>query len=302
MSTSSRSASSSTRPRLLVTDLDNTLYDWVSYFAVSFYAMVDELVAILDISRDQLLDEFQAIHRRYGNSEHPFAVLELETVQRRYAGRSREDVLAELRTATRAFNAARAEHLRLYEGVAETLAELKEEGVIVVAHTEAIVENAFFRLETLGVRETIRRLYALKASLLPHPSPNGPRYGTPPRDFVHLVPPEERKPNPRLLLDICARENVSPADTWYVGDSLTRDISMALAAGCVGVWARYGTSYSKEHWQRLVRVTHWTPDDVEREGQLKKQFANVRPSATIDSFRELLSLNLLPHQAAGSTG
>jgi hypothetical protein len=101
------------------------------------------------------------------------------------------------------------------------------------------------------VRDKISRLYALKASLLPHPSPNGPRYGEPPPDFVHVVPPEERKPNPRLLLDICAREGVSPAETWYVGDSLTRDVSMALAAGCVGVWARYGTGYSKEYWQQL---------------------------------------------------
>jgi hypothetical protein len=105
---------------------------------------------------------------------------------------------------------------RSKRGVAETLAELRAGGVIVVAHTEAIVDNTFFVSRDSRVRDKISRLYALKASLLPHPSPNGPRYGEPPPDFVHVVPPEERKPNPRLLLDICAREGVSPAEpgTW----------------------------------------------------------------------------------------
>ena len=33
--------------KLLITDLDNTLYDWVSFYAQSFSAMFDKLVEIL---------------------------------------------------------------------------------------------------------------------------------------------------------------------------------------------------------------------------------------------------------------
>jgi hypothetical protein len=51
---------------LLITDLDNTLYDWVSFFTPSFKGMVDELIALLDVREETLLDEFKAVHQHYG--------------------------------------------------------------------------------------------------------------------------------------------------------------------------------------------------------------------------------------------
>ena len=47
--------------RLLICDLDNTLYDWVSYFVPTFYAMADEVVRITNCDRDRLLDDFRLI-------------------------------------------------------------------------------------------------------------------------------------------------------------------------------------------------------------------------------------------------
>jgi phosphoglycolate phosphatase len=44
--------------KLLITDLDNTLYDWVSFYAQSFTAMLDELVVILGVPANVLIDEF----------------------------------------------------------------------------------------------------------------------------------------------------------------------------------------------------------------------------------------------------
>jgi len=40
--------------RLLITDLDNTLYDWITYFANSFRAMVKDLATTLDVEEDLL--------------------------------------------------------------------------------------------------------------------------------------------------------------------------------------------------------------------------------------------------------
>ena len=67
--------------RLLVCDLDNTLYDWVSYFVPSFYAMVDKVVEITGWDREQLLDEFQKVHQKHNDAEHPFALLETALVR-----------------------------------------------------------------------------------------------------------------------------------------------------------------------------------------------------------------------------
>ena len=52
--------------RLLITDLDDTLYDWLGFFIPSFYAMVDEVVKITGISKEILI--FASIKQcNYGN-------------------------------------------------------------------------------------------------------------------------------------------------------------------------------------------------------------------------------------------
>jgi phosphoglycolate phosphatase len=68
--------------KMIITDLDNTLYDWVTYFSLSFKAMVNELEDILDINKKQIFEEFKTIHQYYGNTEQPFAILELPSVKK----------------------------------------------------------------------------------------------------------------------------------------------------------------------------------------------------------------------------
>lgn len=276
-----------TSPKLLICDLDNTLYDWVSYYAYSFSAFVDELVIATEIDREVLLDDFRDVHRHHQNSEHPFAVLELPSIQHRFAGDSRERVLEALDSSMHAFNSSRVRTLSLYEGVAETLEALRAMGVTVVGHTEAIAEVAYDRLQRLEVVDLILRLYAVEAKLAPHPR-GGPS-NLPPTGFLERISTSERKPNPQLLLDICARHGATPNETVYVGDSLTKDISMASSAGAFAVWARYGTVYDSRLWEILVRVTHWTTEDVVREKQLRIESEGILPDLTIDSFPELLA-------------
>jgi hypothetical protein len=71
-----------------------------------------------------------------------------------------------------------------------------------------------------------------------------------------------------------------------------RDIAMAKDAGVTAVWARYGTKYDPEHWPYLVRVTHWTDEDVKREKDLKNKYGGVTPDYAIDSFAQLKNIVL----------
>ena len=73
--------------------------------------------------------------------------------------------------------------------------------------------------------------------------------------------------------------------TYYLGDSLVRDIAMAKQAGVTAIWARYGTEYDPKHWQYLVKVTHWTDEDVQREKILKSKYSDVVPDYTIELVR-----------------
>ena len=286
--------------RLLITDLDNTLYDWVTFFVKAFQGMVDELSILLGVDQEQLLTEFKALHQLCGSSEQPFTALDLPSVRKKFPGASRQHLLRELDKPLHAFNRLRKQHLRLYDCVAETLQVLCRSGVTVVGHTESSAENAFFRLQKLGIAGYFQRLYVLESSYPGHPDPERAALLSPPDEFIETVPRSEKKPNPALLLDICRQERVDPEDSWYVGDSLTRDISMARMAGVTAVWARYGTQYDRELWNILVKVTHWSPEDVAREAELRKQFEHVQPDYVIDSFNEILSIpNLLPGESRG---
>lgn len=276
--------------KLLITDLDNTLYDWVTYFAIAFDGMTRSLESILEIPRDQLLDEFKVVHQRYGNSEQPFAVLELPSVHARFRTTNRRELKRAVDAALHVFNSLRKKHLRLYTSVRDTLEMMQVRGIPVVGHTEAIAVNAINRLNYLKIDHLFNHLYVLEGQVLEHPEPGlGATPNTLP-GFVQVLPRVERKPNPKLLLDICRKEGVLPRDAWYIGDSLSRDIAMAKEAGVNAVWAKYGTEYDKQLWDILVRVTHWTSEDVKRDEELRNRAAEVLPDFTVNSFSELLNL------------
>ena len=166
--------------RLLITDLDNTLYDWVTYFANSFRAMVKDLAVRLDVEEETLLDEFKVVHQHYGNSEHPFAMFELPSVRRRFPTSSREELLFELESSLAAFRAAREKQLQLYAGVHDTLRAVTEGGTIIVAHTEAVAIHAYYRLMRLDILRYFKHIYALDGYLEPHPNPSRAAELTPP--------------------------------------------------------------------------------------------------------------------------
>jgi FMN phosphatase YigB (HAD superfamily) len=277
--------------KLLITDLDNTLYDWVTFFTASFKGMVDELTKMLDVPEEVLLDEFKTVHQRYGNSEQPFAVLELPSLQRKFANLPRQEILSRIDPALHRFNSIRKRTLTLYPGVAETVAEIRNAGVKIIGHTEAVLANSYWRLRTLGIDGDFSRLYTLEGKDAIHIASDA-SWVNPPVGFVTVVPREERKPNPRLLLDICRQEGADPSSAFYVGDSLVRDVSMAKEAGVTAIWARYGGQYDPASWTYLVKVTHWTDEDVDREKNLKAKYGNVTPDHVIDTFAELKSIML----------
>lgn len=277
-----------TTPKLLVTDLDNTLYDWVTFFTRSFSAMVNALPKLLGVSEAQLLDEYKAVHTAYNLTELPFATLELPSVRRICAGMPTEQVMRELSDAFAAFDTTRDAALVLYPTVLETLTELQSRGIPVVVCTDSVAANARFRLKKLGLLPLFNAVYVLEGRLPAHPQ-GGAVVPTQDARF-HTVGHDERKPDPRLLERICAHMGVAPPETVYIGDSLTRDVLMAHHAGAVPVWAHYGTLLDDEARSLLFRISHWTAAEVAREAELVKQVAGVPRELTAKQFGDVLTL------------
>jgi FMN phosphatase YigB (HAD superfamily) len=273
--------------KLLITDLDNTLYDWVSYFAASFNAMLDKLTSITQLDRQILLNDFKKVHERYGNTEYPFSILELDSLIALYGTSDKEIIRNEVDEALHAFNSERKNTLKCYDGVLETLKQLSSNGVNIVAHTEAPVRNSLFRLEKLGIKQYFSHLYAPRDRYPELLDANSQAWLAEQGDFLILLSEDERKPNPSLLVDICAHEDVSTKEAIYVGDSIVKDIAMAKQAGITSVWAEYGKQHLPHYWSLLVAITHWTEEDIKKEEMLKKALSKVLPDHTLSNFNEL---------------
>jgi FMN phosphatase YigB (HAD superfamily) len=275
--------------RLLIVDLDNTLYDWVTFFARSFRAMVDSALPIIGVSRDQALDELKAVHQRHHNSEQPFALLETPSARAAFAGFTRTELAKTLDPAFQAFNEERRRTLFLYPGVKKTLEVARAAHCEVVAHTEATAVNAASRLRHLGLAQLIDRLYGVQILGEGHPDPS---YRGGAHEFagrIRLLKPDERKPDTRVVLDICRDYAIEPAEALYVGDSLSRDIGMAKEAGLATAWAKYGTLYDRKLWDDLVRITHWTQEDVERTQRAAELYRHVVADVVLENgFDEIL--------------
>lgn len=266
--------------KILITDLDDTLYDWLGFFIPSFYAMVDEIANITSIDKTILLAEFKERHQHYGTVEHPFVTLELPSIKSRYSGMNSKQIKEELSEAFHRFNSVRKNELTLFPTVKKTLQELYNHGVVIIGLTESTQEAGYYRLKKLGIDGLFKSVYVSTSAFKS-------QYDT--NDKVHVV--EIKKPDKDLLIKICTDEEFSLSDVVYVGDSLTKDVYMAKMAGVTSVWANYDKK-ENDYYQKLVDITSWTDQDFEREKKLKKEWGikSLSPDYTIHNFNELLSI------------
>lgn len=281
------------RIRLLVCDLDNTLYDWFAFFVPSFYAMVDKTVEVTKCDREILLDDFRAVHQRHHDSEHPFSLLETDTIQRLFPNSTNRQIAEALDSAFHAYNSKRKENLKLHRGVKRTLEILERSDIKLVAHTESKLYPVVDRLRRFDLARYFSRIYCRERSLSDHPFPeNSARWLEDfPMEKIVELSKHQSKPSIDVLLEICSKEGFEPREAAYIGDSMARDILMAKGAGVFAIWAAYGADHDPDQYARLVRITHWTKEDVDREVELKEAARKVAPDFVAeDSFADILQV------------
>lgn len=77
----------------------------------------------------------------------------------------------------------------------------------------------------------------------------------------------------------------------YIGDSLAKDVLMAKRASRVAVWAKYGAHTDQQMYNRLIRISRWTPADIQREKNYAAEAKDVIPDFVCErSISELLLL------------
>ncbi|MDF2655301.1 MAG: putative hydrolase superfamily [Bacillota bacterium] len=268
--------------KLLISDLDDTLYSWIGFFVPAFYDMVEELSNITEIPGEELLQEFKGVHQAAGSAEFPYATLQLPSIKNLYCDYNKEKVLEILNSAFHRFNSTRKQKLQLYPCVKEVLEFLKNHNITVVGYTESAEENGYYRLQKLGIDQYFREVFVSNSkyerpNCYPSSSKTKVVYG--------------KKPNPRLLKQICKNENISEKEAIYLGDSLTKDIYMAKQAGITSVWCNYPVDNS-ELYKKLVAISHWKEEDFLYEEKLKNDWikSGYTPDYSIQSFDEIIKI------------
>lgn len=276
--------------RVLITDVDNTLLDWQHLWYETFSAMMNKVLEISSVDPDTIYAEVSIIHQKYGTSEYSRLLEELPSLQARYG----DDVLMVMTPAIDAFREARRRVLALYPTVAETLAKLKENGIVTAAFTESKAFYTNYRFRKLGLDGLIDFLYSPEDHSIPKETVATRHYDANTYSFKHTVhrytPEGELKPNPDILLDIVRDLGVSIDEVIYVGDNPLKDVFMAQQAGVTDVYAAYGSSQHKPEYELLRKVTHWTPEMVERERSALKPGSIIASHVLAENFAQILPL------------
>jgi phosphoglycolate phosphatase len=277
---------------VLVTDMDNTLFDWLGMWQAAFGAMLARLTADSGVPRETLEQEFFALHQRHGTTEYAFAIQELPSLRARHPP---EELPARYAAAIEAYRTMRRRTLALYPGVLDTLRTIRAAGALVVAYTESRAYYADYRVRMLGLDGALDYLYSLPDHALPGGTTRSQIRRYPPehyrlRSTVHRHTREDAwKPDASVLLEILRDVGADPRRAVYVGDSLVKDVAMAQAASVVDVFARYGDVRSRPGYALLRRVTHWSPAMLARSEALRE--ADVHPTHVLaHGFAELLAL------------
>lgn len=257
----------------------------------SFSAQLIELKRLTGLSDAILLPEIKAVHERHHTSEYAFLLQEMPSLCARFGAGF--DPRKALPSVIESYRRARRDNTDLYPTVLDSLRAIRAQGTRIVAFTESQRYYSIQRLKRCGLDGVIDVLYATAESsnltseqIATAREHENSWYELEITEGVTL-PLGLKKPNPRVLLDILEDEECAADDAVYVGDVLSKDVSMANDAGVISVHAKYGETHRDPGYDLLKSVTHWTAADVARQALATPQ-VHIPRYVLNNHFGELL--------------
>lgn len=248
------------------------------------------LIQISGIDEETLKPQIRDIHKRHKTSEYSFLIEEIPSLTQKFPD---QDLRKTFKPAIVAYGKERRRRLRLYPGVADTLLRVKGAGAKIIGYTESMAFYSNYRVRRLGLDGVIDAIYSpadhdIPTAISPEDIRKYPashyELG---RSEHHHTPKGEHKPEQDILRQIVGDTGASRDQCVYVGDSLFKDVAMAIDAGVEHAWAKYGVAQDRPEYVLLREVTHWTDEDVEREKRIKQR--HIEPSVVLESgFEQLL--------------
>ena len=150
---------------LVITDLDDTIWDWLEMWYKSFQPYLNNIQKRTGIDLAKLKLDFKKLHQKYNTSEVSFAYKELKALSEEH-----KELIAKENdrpSIIHQYYKNKKENLRLYDGVIETILELKARKVKVVGFTESNSFYTKYRIKTLGLDGILDIVYTPDDHRLP---------------------------------------------------------------------------------------------------------------------------------------
>lgn len=276
--------------KLIITDLDNTIYNWVDYFAPSFRAMVHVISKMQKIDEDLIYEDFKNVYTIHKSLEYSYSIQELSICK----NMDEQEINGLIKAAKGAFSRVRQKHLSPYYSVKETLKWAFQEGILIVAVTNAPMFHAIRRLRQLRIDNFFT---GVAGALDPDIPENGEytkkiiekkqsgKYKTNIKMLWELSE-KDVKPNPISYLQIINDIGASHKNTYVIGDSLYKDILPAQEIGAIGIWAKYGITFEEKNFKTLLKISPWDQEKIETVYDNKSAKADF----SISSFMEIKNI------------
>lgn len=258
------------KPSLIVTDIDNTLFDWVSYYVNSLEKMFDFLDQRFGLDRDLLAAEARDLFEKEDSIEYPFIVQSLPSVLELFAGDIERLLSEAVRPARDIFKKSALTYLVPYPGVTSTFDYLQKRWpeLPLVALTDAPRYVAMWKLNKLGLLHRFAAIYGRSDPRLPvdlesakirvppdllmkHLRPNHFDF----KGKIRVLPEEYEKPGPHgfkmILMDFDCEELEKRKHVLWIGDNLRKDVGLGKQLKVNTFWAAYGADVAPELMKRL---------------------------------------------------
>lgn len=251
---------------VLITDVDNTLFDFGLYAEAGLRAVIPQICEELSLSFEAAIAELREAFRKYNSIEIPFAYEALESL----AELDPENKHTISVSLTEAFWHGAARELIAYPGVASTMSHLWRNGTAIVAVTDAPMWEVWRKLKHLRILKYFAGVVAV-GSLARRKDPilqpaDIPEYDKPFQSsgrFYRLLDNTDRKPNPRSYEYVLAEFPVPKDRVTVIGDSPLKDLMPARKLGLKAYWAAYGER--NRHMEKLLQaVTPFEPPEAIR--------------------------------------
>ena len=284
--------------KLLITDLDNTLYNWVDYFAPRFRSIVHVIAKQTSIDEETIYTQFKHVFAKYGALEYSFSVQELSLCKNLPVA----DVERLVNFSKFAFSRTRNKRLIPYAEVQQTLSHLQKRGLKIVGVTNAPIYHAQMRLKQLKIEKLFYGLAGWEGHAVPdddisatkivkHRSSQG-WYKTKIKK-IWVLPKELLKPDTNSYLKIINEIGCTSKQCVVIGDSIQKDLVPALEHDIMAVWAKYGRDFNGSNFETLLKITDWSEEKV----QSTYFDDSIVPSYTIDCFSQLTKIIFPPQMS-----